>query len=376
MPLLRNILWLTLAAWLAVGCATTKVEPVAVTEVALPESKPFAVSSQTVDTNALLAVPPSAVARPPTPTNPPSPNLQSAIRNLQSPVAPSTAWVPLANWCVANNLGQPQKIGANQFAAATRGGALVVQAGSQVARWEGTQLWLGYAPRVSKGQALLHWLDIQKTLDPLLHRSAPAPKPGRVLVLDAGHGGADSGTHGTARQLEKHFTLDWALRAEPLLRSNGWTVFLTRTVDQDVPLTNRLALADRVGADLFLSLHFNGLAAQARHSGIETFCLTPAGMPSSVTRGYEDDPRQEFPNNAYDRENLQVAFRLHREVLTATRAADGAVRRARFMGVLRGQRRPAVLIEGGFLSNPEEARRISTAAYRQKLAEALARALP
>ena len=64
-----------------------------------------------------------------------------------------------------------------------------------------------------------------------------------------------------------------------------------------------------------------------------------------------------------------------RSLLAATGAADRGVKRARFMGVLRGQNRPAILVEGGYLSNPEEARKIGTPAYRQKLAEAVAGAL-
>jgi N-acetylmuramoyl-L-alanine amidase len=98
-------------------------------------------------------------------------------------------------------------------------------------------------------------------------------------------------------------------------------------------------------------------------------------MPSSLTRGYNDDPDQVFPNNAFDMENLQYAVRLHRALLKAGETADRGVRRARFLAVLRGQRRPAILIEGGYLSNPDEARRIADPAYRQRLAEAVARAL-
>jgi len=67
---------------------------------------------------------------------------------------------------------------------------------------------------------------------------------------------------------------------------------------------------------------------------------------------------------------------VHHSILRATGAEDRGVCRARFMGVLRGQRCPAVLIEGGYLSNPNEARLIENAAYRQKLAVAVAAALP
>jgi N-acetylmuramoyl-L-alanine amidase len=175
---------------------------------------------------------------------------------------------------------------------------------------------------------------------------------------------------------EKEFTLDWALRIAPLLEANGWQVFLTRTSDVDVALSNRVAFAEARQADVFISLHFNSTPDRDRNpGGLATFCLTPAGMPSSLTRNYADIWTQYFPNNAFDGENLQLAMRLQTTLLRATGEEDRGVRRARFIGVLHGQRHPAVLIEGGYLSNPHEAKLIATPEFRQKLAEAVAEAL-
>src|SRR5438876_9832640 len=98
-------------------------------------------------------------------------------------------------------------------------------------------------------------------------------------------------------------------------------------------------------------------------------------MHSTVTRGFSDELWVVFPNNASDAQNLQFAFQVHRALLQVNGHHDRGVRRARFPGVLRGQQRPAILIEGGYLSNPEEARLIAEPGYRQKLAEAVARAL-
>ena len=381
MRLKLNILWIALLVLLVAGCSTVTVEQPTVTEVRLPAPKPLAMSAVAIDTNALIETPVPVPNPPPVVPVPVLPPVLPVVEPTNAvapppPVVPATGWLPLQNWCHSNSLGTLQKLGPGQYAVPTRAGTLSVALGSQMARWDGTAIWLGFAPRVVGGQACVHALDAQKTLDPLLHPARPLTPPGRVLVLDPGHGGTDGGTMGSSKkQLEKTFTLDWALRIQALLRTNGWNVFLTRSADVDLPLTNRIAFADQVGADLFVSLHFNGLSAAASHAGVETFCLTPTGLPSSVTRGYEDNVRLEFPNNAYDRDNLQYAYRIHRELLSTTHATDGGLRHARFMAVLRGQHRPAVLIEGGFLSNPEEARRIATAAYRQKLAEAVARAL-
>jgi N-acetylmuramoyl-L-alanine amidase len=134
-------------------------------------------------------------------------------------------------------------------------------------------------------------------------------------------------------------------------------------------------VAENRRADVFLSLHFNSSAPDQRPAGLATFCLTPVGMPSNITRDYPDFLFQGFPNNSYDTQNMQLAERLQRALLRATSMEDRGVNRARFMGVLRGQHRAAVLIEAGFMSNPREARRIADPDFRQKLAEAVASAL-
>jgi len=143
----------------------------------------------------------------------------------------------------------------------------------------------------------------------------------------------------------------------------------------DVALSNRVSVAESRHADLFVSLHFNSLAPDQKPVGLATFCLTPAGLPSTVTRGYPDVLYQSFPNNNYDTQNVLLAEHLQRALVHATGMEDRGVNRARFIGVLRGQRRPAALIEAGFLSNPREAKRIEDPDFRQKLAEAVASAL-
>jgi N-acetylmuramoyl-L-alanine amidase len=263
------------------------------------------------------------------------------------------------------------------FSQDTTNGVLLVQEGSLAAFWDQMEFRLGFNPQFIGGQMFLHVLDLQKNIEPQLQGSNGAAKSNRVVVLDPGHGGLNAGTRSAEDgRWEKEFTLDWAQRLAPLLETNGWRVFLTRTKDEDVSLPDRVAFAERRQADLFLSLHFNSSGnGTTDQAGLETYCMTPAGMPSSLTRGYSDDPDQVYPNNAYDMENLQYAARLHRSLLKVANLTDRGVRRARYQGVVRAQRRPAVLIEGGYLSNPAEARRIADPAFRQQLAEAVAQAL-
>lgn len=289
-------------------------------------------------------------------------------------------WIPLQRWCRAEGLAAPTQIGlapSPTYALRSGNGVLTLRAGSVLARWEGLEVQLGFAPQMINGQPYVHALDLQKTIQPLLEGGRSlglANNP--VIVIDPGHGGENAGTTSVlGRHYEKEFTLDWALRLQKALTEAGWQVFLTRSNDSDLALSNRVAVAAEHKADLFLSLHFNSAAPNQSQAGLETYCLTPAGMPSNLTRGGGDETASAFPNNAFDAQNLLLALRVQRALLQVNGHNDRGIRRARFPGVLRGQQRPAVLIEGGYLSNPTEARRISDPAYRQKLAEALAGAL-
>jgi N-acetylmuramoyl-L-alanine amidase len=252
---------------------------------------------------------------------------------------------------------------------------MVLDIGSRDATWNGTEIQLGFAPEFIDDQVFIHSLDLYKNLEPLL-RGSPLAFGNRVIVIDPGHGGSNVGTHSVLDgRFEKEFTLDWAKRLAPLLETNGWKVFLTRTSDVTVSNLDRVVFAEVLHADLFISLHFNSGAPDKKPAGLETYCLTPAGMPSTLTRGWPDLWSQVFPNNAYDAQNLQLAVRIQSALLRATGIEDRGVCRLRFDTVLRGQNRPAILIEGGFMSNPHEAKRIENPAFRQKLAQAVADAL-
>jgi N-acetylmuramoyl-L-alanine amidase len=289
-------------------------------------------------------------------------------------------WIPLDRWCRVNGMAAPCPLTTAPvpgYAVSTTNGVFVLRAGSQVAHWDGLEVRMAFAPQMRDGQPYIHGLDLQKTIQPLAWGAPMNPLGTNLtIVIDPGHGGGDSGTWSVlGYRYEKEFTLDWARRVGALLATNGWRVFLTRTSDTDVSISERIAFAEARKPDVFLSLHFNSSAPNDQQVGLETYCLTPTGMPSTLTRGFGDDAALVFPNNAFDAQNLQFAVRVHRALLQANGRQDRGVRRARFLGVLRGQNCPAILVEGGYLSNPQEARRISDPAYRQKLAEALAQAL-
>lgn len=257
------------------------------------------------------------------------------------------------------------------------GGTIAVLPGQKKTWWNGTQVWFGFEPRLEKGRIKIHRLDLAAHCLPLMSGSVATDLTARSVVIDAGHGGRNAGTRSiSGNRFEKEFTLDWALRLGALLEARGWKVTLTRTNDVDLSLAERVDLTEATDAVLFLSLHFNSAFPNREAAGLETYSVTPKGMASHVVRDFADEPTRNFPNNAHDAVNLRLALAVQRSLLSMTGQADRGVRRARFMDVLRWQNRPAILIEGGYLSSPQEAARIQSPEFRQKLAEAVAAALP
>jgi N-acetylmuramoyl-L-alanine amidase len=312
-------------------------------------------------------------------------NLPPAI--IQKP-APVITWTALNDWAAVRKTGAPHllsKTPATTYAIGSANGVMVLSIGSLEATWNGIEINLGFNPQFIDGEIFLHGLDLQKNLEPLLCTPPLTFGTNRVIVIDPGHGGDNHGTYARsalAGPFEKEFTLDWAKRLKPLLEAEGWKVFLTRTNDTYVTNSDRVVFAEAHHADVFISLHFNSTELDAKTgkrdektSGLQTYCLTPIGMPSTLTRTFSDPWYENLPNNRFDTQNLQLAVRVHSAVLRATGIEDHGVRRSRFDTVLRGQNRPAILVEGGYLSNPAEAKLIESADYRQKLAEGVAAAL-
>jgi N-acetylmuramoyl-L-alanine amidase len=368
------------------GCATQpSLPPEVITEPGTVISSPLNWTNPAAVTEP--APPPPKPVRPvvlPIPTNKPAVVVSVVVSNP----APVTTWTSLNRWAAAHDLAAPRRLTGSPVTAysiGSKSGVMVLGIGSHEATWNGVEFNLGFAPEFIDGEVFLHGLDLQKNLEPLLCGPPLAFGAKRVIVIDPGHGGSNHGTY--ARNVkdgpfEKEFTLDWALRLKPLLETNGWTVLLTRTSDVMVSNYDRVTFAEAHHADLFISLHFNSTEEDKttkkrdeKTSGLQTYCITPTGMPSTLTRGFADPWSEILPNNAFDAQNLLLAVRVHSAILRATGMEDRGVRRARFETVLRGQNRPAILIEGGYLSNPAEAKLIESAEYRQKLAEAVADAL-
>jgi N-acetylmuramoyl-L-alanine amidase len=292
--------------------------------------------------------------------------------------------VPLSQWaalCGFTEIRSTPTANPPLIEMTSPGGTLTLFLGQRFAKWNGVHLGLGFPPISERGQVVAHSIDVTKTFYPLALGALAISKPTRVLVIDPGHGGADPGSSaGVRRAFEKDLTLDWALRVERLLTNSSWRVVLTRRDDRDVPRLERVAIADANQADLFISLHLNSVENSGgkapEESGIETYCLTPVGAPSNTTRNFEDDLRHVYPNNEFDAQNLLLATRIQSSLIATTGRKDRGVRRARFMSVVREQKRPAILVEGGFLSNPTEANLLLRPDFREQMARAICNSLP
>ena len=263
-----------------------------------------------------------------------------------------------------------------------RGVRLTLERDERDFHLDGARVFLGELAYLSGDDLWVAKLDVIKTIAPLL---APAdhrqflPAPPGLIVIDPGHGGTDPGKQNTRLKLdEKDMTLDVALRRKKLLEVRGSRVLLTRATDTRfsnspvVDLPMRAAVANKAGADLFLSVHFNAVDRDPeRVSGVETYVLTPQFQVSTQPEQDREMVQTYYPGNRQDTANALLGYSLHRQLVTDLKASDRGYKRYR-LAVLRTLACPGVLVEAAYLSNDTEARRVATPEFRQQIAESLA----
>ena len=206
--------------------------------------------------------------------------------------------------------------------------------------------------------------------------------PVRTVVVDAGHGGHDPGTSHYGLR-EKHLTLDIARRLRAQLQEAGLSVVMTREADQFIPLSGRPAIANRLQADLFVSVHINANRNRTM-SGIEIYypresvVSASAGWPPSVQAAEVAVPTTTVRQTLWDlmlghtrARSRRLAATICRSMRTGLQVPCRGVKPARFV-VLREAWMPAVLVEVGYVTNQMEARRLAQAEYRQAIAESIA----
>lgn len=218
---------------------------------------------------------------------------------------------------------------------------------------------------------------------------APLPPllPSRRIVIDAGHGGKDPGAIGFSGVQEKDIVLSLALLlADQVKEKLGWEVTLTRNDDTFIPLEERTAIANKVGADLFVSLHANASPNAAAH-GIETYYLNfsknekaaavAARENGTTLRAVSDLEQILFDLMAHSKiqESSRLASDLQHALITGITREFGdvknlGVKQGPFY-VLLGANMPSVLVEAAFLSNAKEEARLTTREYQKEATRAI-----
>jgi N-acetylmuramoyl-L-alanine amidase len=271
----------------------------------------------------------------------------------------------LGDWAGPNGFTLSWQVKDKVVVASGKGHRMRFEIDARKADIDGVSVTLSFPVALKSGEAHLSPLDIEKTVTPLVY---PVQGDGgsaiKTICLDPGHGGKDPGNM-EGKRMEKDYTLLLAHELARQLREAGYRVFSTRSQDTFVDLDERPAFANKHKADLLISLHFNSAGSSAA-SGAEVFCLTPAGAASSYSKP-ESGGGAWQPGNSQDSGNLLLAHSVQKALVKATGAGDRGVLRARF-AVLKPAKMPAILVEGGFMTNPEEGPQIYQSAYRRKIA--------
>lgn len=223
--------------------------------------------------------------------------------------------------------------------------------------------------------------------------STPKKRSGgrRVIVLDPGHGGIDTGAIGANGSKEKHVVLAIAKNVRTILRQKGYDARLTRDGDEFIPLYDRVEIAHKHGADLFMSIHADGFTNPSA-SGASTFALSNRGASSAMAKylsekenaaddvaGSKVKDRDHYLQQVlFDlvqtdtiKNSLTLGSHILKQIRTVHRLHSKTTEQAAFV-VLKSPSVPSVLVETSFITNPEEERLLGTTAFRQKIAHAIA----
>jgi len=277
-------------------------------------------------------------------------------------------YVPVEDVSSFYRLNSPVVAG-NSFTLTGQGRTIKGRDGGREVFINGVKYVLCFPIASRDGRMLISAMDVTKIIEPVMRpgkiKNASAV---RTVILDAGHGGHDSGAVGPLGR-EKDAALDVVLRARALLQANGYNVRLTRGTDVFIPLEKRPAMANRYPNALFISVHLNK-SNSIGGTGIETYALAPRGVPSMDEENLSYSDFKQYPGHGRDAENIALATAMHSSMLRHLQLYDRGIKRARFV-VIRDLVIPGILVEGGFMNHPVDARQIAGTAYRDAFARAI-----
>jgi N-acetylmuramoyl-L-alanine amidase len=238
-----------------------------------------------------------------------------AARRLERVKIQGRDYVRLADWARVNDLQWRWTEAEKSLQASNRAAKLSLAVDSCEAKINGVSVSLLFPVAYRDRNAYVSQLDVDSTFQPLL--APPKNRAGAIIktiCLDPGHGGRDPGERVGARE-EKECTLMLAFELREQLKQAGFKVSLTRASDKFVELPDRAAVARRAGADLFVSLHFNATETGRNEvKGSEVYCLTPAGAPSTNSRGGGAGSASSA-GNRFNEKNLLLAWQIQKSIV-------------------------------------------------------------
>ncbi len=285
-------------------------------------------------------------------------------------------YMALADVAAAYGMDSPAKRKDRSESGYVGGGhSLLVKVDSRQAIIDGVRHWFSFPARKdSKGNVYLSFEDVESTVKRVFDpRNAGKVPPVKTIVFDPGHGGHDKGGK-SPYGYEKDYALDVVNRARKILESRKVKVVQSRLGDSFINLSERPVMTKNYKDPIFVSIHFNSASWRPAASGFEIFAIPPRGAPST---GAKPQPLKDSATSygtPHEPASFVMANAIYNSLIGKMPVFDRGVKRARF-SVLRNARVPAVLIEGGFLTNPQEARNIHSPEWRQQYATAIADAL-
>jgi N-acetylmuramoyl-L-alanine amidase len=280
-------------------------------------------------------------------------------------------YVTLASAAEFYGLAAPAPSGPKKFTAAGGGRSIQVEIDSRDAVIDGVHQWLSFPARNGGDGVCVSRMDLSHTIDPALRPEKVGGRRSiRTVVLDAGHGGHDNGAK-SVFGYEKDYTLDTVRRLRKKLEAAGLRVVQTRNSDTFIDLEARPRVANKTPNSMFVSIHYNSADWKPSACGIETYCISPLGAPPSGQDRVM--ARDKFPERGHALEpvDFTLANAVQHAITGKLGVEDRGVKRARFV-VLKAAATPAILIEGGFLTNPGDAQRIADPTWRDRYAAAIA----
>jgi N-acetylmuramoyl-L-alanine amidase len=275
-------------------------------------------------------------------------------------------YVLATEWAKLNKIKLQWVLKERELRATNETSRILLNMNSRFAVINGINFVLSCPVILNKERVYISLVDLKSTLYPILFPQKLATNASvKTICLDAGHGGRDPGNIDGKKE-EKKYTLLLAKEVERILKQGGFNVIQTRWRDEYIERDNRPKTANQKKADLFVSLHFNSAPGNKAVQGSEVYCLTPEGTVSSNG----GSAAMAYAGHDQSSENILLAYLVQKSFVKSLGVDDRSVKRAQFE-VLLSLKCPGILIEGGYMTNPNESKRIYDATYRKKMALAI-----